>query len=102
MIRIGVIGVGHLGKVHLKLLKEIPKFELVGFYDHDDFNSSVAMKDYGIKRYASFEELIKDVDAIDIVTPASSHYEYASKTIRNSKHVFIEKPISLSDRKSVV
>jgi len=104
MIKIGVIGVGHLGKVHVKLLKEIPEFELVGFYDHDELNSSVVVNDYGVKRYPSFEELVNDVDAIDIVTPASSHYEYASKSIRKSKHVFIEKPISLSseDAKKLV
>jgi|ERR1035437_386590 predicted dehydrogenase len=96
MIRIGVIGVGHLGKVHLKLLKEIPQFELVGFYDHDKQHSELAEKDFGVKSYPSFDELVNDVDAIDIVTPASSHYEYATKSIRKSKHIFIEKPITLS------
>ena len=96
MIKIGVVGVGNLGKVHLKLLKEIPQFELVGFYDHHDMNSEVAEKDFGAKRYLTFDELMEAVEAIVIVTPASSHYEYAAKSIRKSKHVFIEKPITLS------
>lgn len=96
MVRIGVIGVGHLGKVHLKLLKEIPQFELVGFYDHDKQHSEVAVKEFGVKSYQSFDELVNEVDAIDIVTPATSHYEYATKSIRKTKHIFIEKPITLS------
>ncbi|MEI6816219.1 MAG: Gfo/Idh/MocA family oxidoreductase [Bacteroidota bacterium] len=100
MLRIGIIGVGHLGKIHLKLIKELPAFELVGFYDHDDENSEFAVRELGVKRFSSFQELADQVDAIDIVTPALSHFEYASKSLRMSKHVFIEKPITYSTKEA--
>jgi predicted dehydrogenase len=94
MIKIGVIGAGHLGKIHLRLLKEIPAAELIGFYDHSPEASAVVEKEFGIKAFASASQLIEACEAIDVVTPTSSHYEYASKAVRKSKHVFIEKPIS--------
>jgi predicted dehydrogenase len=94
MIKIGVIGAGHLGKIHLRLLKEIPNAELVGFYDYNAEASALVEKEFGIKAYSSASELIDACDAVDVVTPTLSHYEYASKAIRKSKHVFIEKPIT--------
>ncbi len=94
MIKIGVIGAGHLGKIHLRLLKEIPTAELVGFFDFNPETSAAVEKEFNVKAFSSAAALIDACEAVDVVTPTISHYEYASKAIRKSKHVFIEKPLS--------
>ena len=94
MVKIGVIGAGHLGKIHLRLLKEINTVELIGFYDHHPEHAESVSKEFGIPSFSSAEELIENCDAIDIVTPTLSHYEYAVKALRKSKHIFIEKPVT--------
>lgn len=94
MIKIGVLGAGHLGKIHIGLLKEIPEFQLVGFYDPDEEKSELAEAEFGIKSFSSIDELIKSVDAVDVVTPTLSHYDCASIALKNSRHIFIEKPIT--------
>jgi predicted dehydrogenase len=94
MVKIGVLGAGHLGKIHLRLLKEIPSFDLVGFYDPDNQNAQFAEQEFEIKRYPYLQKLIEDCDAIDIVTPTVSHFDTAVSAIRSGKHVFIEKPVT--------
>jgi predicted dehydrogenase len=94
MLKIGVIGAGHLGKIHLRLLKEIPTAELIGFYDYNAETAADVAEEYGVKSFLSAAELMDACDAVDIVTPTLSHYDYASKAIRKSKHVFIEKPVT--------
>jgi len=94
MLKIGVIGAGHLGKIHIKLLKENEKFELVGFYDADLTNAAAVSASMEVPAYDTIDALIADVDAIDIVTPTLSHYECAVSALRSSKHVFIEKPVT--------
>ena len=94
MVRIGVLGAGHLGKIHIKLIKEIEEFELVGFYDPDFEKAESARKEFGVEPFLSIDELIENVDAVDVVTPTLSHFECAEKAIKNSKHVFIEKPVT--------
>lgn len=93
MLKIGVLGAGHLGKIHIKCIQQISNYELVGFYDPDDENSSRVEKEFGIKRYDSVSALIEDVEAVDIVTPTISHFDCASEALRKTRHVFIEKPI---------
>ncbi|OFY84301.1 MAG: oxidoreductase [Bacteroidetes bacterium RIFCSPLOWO2_12_FULL_35_15] len=94
MIKIGILGAGHLGKIHIRLLKEIEKYQVIGFYDTDLEAAKVVSKDLGVKYFESFEELVEQVDALDIVTPTITHFDCASKAIKKSKHVFIEKPIT--------
>lgn len=94
MLKIGVIGAGHLGKIHLRLLKEIQSVELIGFYDHSPEHSQTVSSELGIPAFSSAEELIDQADAIDIVTPTLAHFEYAVKALRKSKHIFIEKPVT--------
>lgn len=94
MLKAGVFGAGHLGKIHLKLLKESSKYKLVGFYDDNKETAIAIEKEFGYKRFNSAEELIDAVDMIDIVTPTFAHFEVAKKTIIAGKHVFIEKPIT--------
>jgi len=91
MLKIGVLGAGHLGKIHINLLKEISAFELVGFYDPDQ-DKADQIKD--VKYFSSMDKLMEECDVIDIVTPTVNHYECAVKALRNSKHIFIEKPLA--------
>lgn len=95
MLKVGVLGAGHLGKIHIRLLLELnDRYEFVGFYDPNDANAVVAMEEFGIQRYNTIDELLENVDCIDIVTPTISHYDCASSALRKSKHVFIEKPVT--------
>ena len=94
MIKIGVLGAGHLGKIHIRLLKEIDKFQLVGFYDANPELAKLVENEFGIKSFATIDELLNEVDAVDIVTPTITHHECASKAIKKSKHIFVEKPVT--------
>jgi predicted dehydrogenase len=94
MLRVGVLGAGHLGKIHLRLLQQSEKYELVGFYDENLENGSKIEKEFGYKQFHTIATLIHAVDVIDIVTPTLSHYKCARVAIKSGKHVFIEKPIS--------
>ncbi len=96
MIKIGVIGAGHLGKIHIKILKNHPLFELVGIFDSDLETAKKVSSEFEIPHFETIEKLISLVDAIDIVTPTTSHFEIAKKSLRNLKHTFIEKPITHS------
>lgn len=100
MLKAGVFGAGHLGKIHLKLLNESSKYKLVGFYDDNKETSAAIEKEFGYKSYNSAQELIDAVDMIDIVTPTSAHFEVAKKTIIAGKHVFIEKPITSTSQEA--
>lgn len=94
MLKVGVLGAGHLGKIHLRLLQQSDKYELVGFYDENLENGAKIEKEFGYKQFHTIATLIHAVDVIDIVTPTLSHYKCAKVAIKSGKHVFIEKPIS--------
>ncbi len=94
MLKAGVLGAGHLGKIHLKLLNQSDQYELVGFYDADESNSKKVVDEFGYRHFDSNDALIDAVDMVDIVTPTLSHYDCAIKAIENGKHIFIEKPIT--------
>lgn len=93
-LKVGVLGAGHLGKIHLRLLNQSDKYELVGFYDPDRQNAKKVSEEFGYKSFNSIEELIQPCDVIDVVTPTMSHYECAEAIITQGKHIFIEKPIA--------
>jgi len=94
MIKAGVLGAGHLGKIHLRLLNQSSKFDLIGFYDADEINAKKVSEEFGYKYFNSIIELIDAVDMVDIVTPTLSHYECAKNSIAKGRHIFIEKPIT--------
>jgi predicted dehydrogenase len=94
MLKVGVLGAGHLGNIHLKLLNQSSKFELVGFFDPFTENAQKVAEEFGYKLFDSVSELIDAVDVIDIVTPTLSHFDCAKEAILAGKHVFIEKPIT--------
>jgi predicted dehydrogenase len=104
MIKVGVFGVGHLGKFHLNNWKEIEGIKLVGFYDPSDLIANEVKKDYGLKRFKNADDLIDASDAVDIVAPTTAHFELIKKAILKSKHVFVEKPLAntMDEAKEIV
>ena len=94
MLRVGVIGVGHLGKFHLNNWKEIPGTEIVGFYDPNDDNAAQVSEKYQLPRFLDADLLIDSCDAVDIVAPTNFHFEWCEKAIKKGKHVFVEKPLA--------
>lgn len=94
MLKVGVFGVGHLGKFHLNNWKEIPGVELVGFYDPDDTNALEVAAKYQLTRFTDPGELMDACDAVDIVAPTNHHFELCEKAIKKGKHVFVEKPLA--------
>lgn len=100
MLKIGVLGAGHLGKIHLKCIKMIPGFELVGFYDPDSEKAGEVEREQGIRSFDSIDELIDNVDVVDIVTPTISHFDCASQALKKFRHVFIEKPVVTSTQEA--
>src|SRR5678815_3952979 len=94
MLKVGVFGVGHLGKFHLNNWKEIPGCELVGFYDPDEKNAEEVIAKYGLKRFNDPGKLLTEIDAADIVAPTDHHFSLCEAAIRRGKHVFVEKPLA--------
>jgi len=94
MLKIGVFGAGHLGKIHIGQWQQIDNIQLVGFYDPDDAQAAATTEQFSIPRFTDIDELIRLSDAIDIVSPTTTHYDIAKKCILNCKHVFIEKPLA--------
>jgi predicted dehydrogenase len=95
MLKIGVLGAGHLGKIHIKLILELPEiFELVGFFDPNEIHAQEAIDLFGVKRFDSLEAILNEIDCVDIVTPTLAHFDAAAAAIKKSIHVFVEKPIT--------
>lgn len=94
MIKLGIFGVGHLGKFHLNNWKEIEDVTLVGFYDPDEAAAAQAEEKYALKRYTNPGELMDACDAVDIVSPTIYHFDLCSMALRKGKHVFVEKPLA--------
>jgi predicted dehydrogenase len=94
MLKVGVFGVGHLGKFHLNNWKEITDVELIGFYDPNDDTAKEVEEKYQLTRFSDPDVLIDACEAIDIVTPTNHHFEWCEKAIKKGKHVFVEKPLA--------
>jgi len=94
MLKVGVIGAGHLGKFHLNNWTNIEGIQLMGFCDPDDANAKLVTEKYGLTRFEDVEKLIDACDALDIVAPTSFHFELCESAIKKGKHVFVEKPLA--------
>ena len=94
MLKIGVFGAGHLGKIHIQQWQQIENVELIGFFDPDDSQAATIISKYNLQRFTDMDGLIDAADAIDIVSPTTSHYQIAKKCLLSGKHVFIEKPLA--------
>lgn len=94
MFKIGIIGVGHLGKFHVNNWLQMPDVQVVGFFDPNDANAQEVEEKFGISRFQNLSELIAKVDAVDIVAPTNHHYSLCKAAILQGKHVFVEKPLA--------
>lgn len=104
MIKVGIFGVGHLGKFHLNNWKVIEGVELVGFYDPSNETAEAVAKEYGLQRYEDPAALVAACDAVDIVATTTHHFELCAMAIRKGKHVFVEKPLAntMEEAKEIV
>jgi predicted dehydrogenase len=93
-MKIGLLGTGHLGKIHLKCMLATSCWEVAGFYDPDPEQAASVLKQYPVHRFMGLDELLSAVDAVDIVTPTPTHYALAARALQAGKHVFIEKPVT--------
>ncbi|MEP0265553.1 Gfo/Idh/MocA family oxidoreductase [Dokdonia sp.] len=94
MLKAGVLGAGHLGKIHLRLIQQSENYELIGFYDASPEVRKAISDEFGYTPFDTMEELINACDMVDVVTPTTFHYECAKMVITAGKHLFIEKPIT--------
>ena len=104
MLKLGIFGVGHLGKFHLNNWKQIPDVEIVGFFDPNNDHAKAVEAEYGLKRYMDEEALMKASDMIDVVTPTHLHFTVCELAIKMGKHVFVEKPMAntIEEGKAIV
>ena len=94
MLKVGVLGVGHLGKFHLNNWLLLEGVELVGFFDPNEENAVAVIEKYTLKRFNNSDELIAACDAVDIVAPTMAHFDLCQAAITKGKHVFVEKPLA--------
>ncbi len=94
MIKIGIVGANELSKKHISRLTDIPEFELVGLFDHNEENARSITDESGIKYFSQLDTMMDLVDAVDIISPVGTHYKYASNAIMHSKHVLLNGLIS--------
>lgn len=101
-IRIGVIGIGYLGKFHLEKFQKNKDCQLVWLVDKNNKNLKNYKDKYNVS--TNYKEIVDDVDAVSIVTPTVNHYEIARYFIEKNKHVLIEKPMTqtVSEAKKLI
>ena len=99
MIKVGVIGAGHLGKIHLNILSN-SNFNLIGFHDTDVENSEKLASEKGYVFFKEIDSLINLIDAVVIVSPTTTHFEIAEKCINKGKHIFVEKPLTTNSEEA--
>lgn len=93
-VRVGVVGVGHLGSLHAKMFSEIQEVEFLGVYDILQEKGRAVANEFGVKAYQTYDRLLEDVEAISVATPTSTHFEVAAKALEKKIHTFIEKPLT--------
>jgi len=93
-LRIGVLGAGHLGRIHIQQLRELPEWQVVGFHDPHPEKCAAITAEFGVGAFAGLEALLAAVDVVDIVTPTTAHFALASAALQLGKHVFVEKPLT--------
>ncbi|PHI20139.1 oxidoreductase [Lewinellaceae bacterium SD302] len=95
MLKIGLLGTGHLGKIHLKCIRLAKEsYELIGFYDANPEIAASVAREYKLEAFDSPAELIAACDVVDIVTPTTTHYALVKQALLAGRHVFVEKPLT--------
>jgi predicted dehydrogenase len=93
-IRVGVVGVGHMGVHHARVYKEIPEIELTALADTDELTLLETSRRFGTNSYLNYKELYDKVDAVSIVVPTSLHYDISRFFLEQGIHVLVEKPVT--------
>lgn len=93
-LRIGVLGAGHLGRIHVQQLSELPEWELVGIHDPHPEKRAALSQEFGVRAFDNADMLLDQVEVLDIVTPTLSHAALAANALERGLHVFIEKPVT--------
>ncbi len=93
-VAVGVIGIGHLGSLHAKMLTQIPTANFMGVFDIDGSKSGRVAAEFGVRAYDSLDALLSEVDAVTVATNTMTHFETVRKALEAGKHVFVEKPIT--------
>ncbi len=103
-MKIGVIGIGHLGQHHARIFSELDDSELIGVYDIDFQRAETIAQQNHCKNFHTVKDLLKKVDAVSIATPTTTHFNYCKESLNTGKHIFVEKPIcsNLEDAKELV
>jgi predicted dehydrogenase len=101
--KISLIGLGYIGKIHLKLLNENPNWNLVGIYDIDEKLTKDLADQYDLKAFSNLDEAIKNSEVVDIATPSTTHFEITKQCVVQGRHVFVERPLTskLKDAKQL-
>jgi predicted dehydrogenase len=95
MLTIGLIGVGHLGKIHLRCIQlAADHYQLVGIHDTDQALAERVAEEFGVNAYPSADKLMAECEVIDVVTPTPTHFELVDRALRAGCHVFVEKPLT--------
>lgn len=94
MIRIGVIGVGHLGRHHARKFAEMSAVQMAGIFDASHDRAMEIGSQLNVPVYKNVDELLSCCDAVDIAATTTAHYQLANKALDAGKHVFLEKPIT--------
>lgn len=94
-VKVGVAGVGHMGKEHARIYAEMAEAELVGVHDSNPETARKIAAKCRTRAFASLEEMVEAVDAASIVTPTMTHLAIAEPFLRRSKHVLVEKPMAM-------
>ncbi len=93
-VKVGVIGVGALGRHHARLYKECKQAKLIGVYDVNLEQGNKIAEEFTTKYFASIDELANEVDALSVATPTDLHYKVVKDLLLKGKHVLVEKPIT--------
>ncbi|MBK7106179.1 MAG: Gfo/Idh/MocA family oxidoreductase [Ignavibacteriae bacterium] len=93
-LKVGILGTGHLGKIHTKLIKDVPRANLVGVYDLNYDVAKLVADENKTNSFKSLDEFLSSVDAVSIVSTTSAHYDLIKKAFEKNVHVFVEKPIT--------
>ena len=102
MLKIGVIGIGSMGKNHARVCSELEQIELVGIADANRETANKVAEKFDTKAFFDYKELLQEVDAVIIATPTITHHDIAMDFLNNGKHVLVEKPICESVEKAQI
>ncbi|MBN2564929.1 MAG: Gfo/Idh/MocA family oxidoreductase [Candidatus Eisenbacteria bacterium] len=94
MVRVGVVGVGHLGRLHTRVYSQMGFCELVGVYDVDQGRAAAVAAEFGTEAFVTLDALLDGIDAVSLATPTSTHHDVGRRCLESGAHLLVEKPIA--------